>query len=91
MNPDEPETPEPHEIECENGIYFKTHPNSCDHYFICSSGRSVLLDCAPGFHFDIKNNWCDVPEKVQCEEKDKQVVGHSSVFSMFENLFDGLQ
>lgn len=77
--PDEPETPEPHEIACDNGIYFEAHPNSCEHYFICSSGQSVLLDCAPGFHFDNKNNWCDVPENVQCEFNDKKVVGYNIV------------
>jgi hypothetical protein len=67
--PEEPEgPPEPHEIDCDcaESIYFVAHPNSCEHYFICSFGRSILLDCAPGFWFDPVNFWCDHPEAIEC-------------------------
>lgn len=42
------------------------HPNSCEHYFICHRGQSIILDCAPGFYFDPENNWCDFADNVQC-------------------------
>ncbi|KAG4068886.1 hypothetical protein HA402_005034 [Bradysia odoriphaga] len=38
VKPAEPVPPQPHEIPCANGIYFEGHPNSCEHYFICSFG-----------------------------------------------------
>lgn len=68
-SPDGPDCPKPHEIDCEleDGIYFEPHPNSCEHYFICSFGESLLLDCAPGFYYDAENNWCDVAENVKCD------------------------
>lgn len=65
----EPEgPPEPHEIDCDckESISFEPHPNSCEHYFICAFGESILLDCAPGFWFDPINFWCDNPEDVKC-------------------------
>jgi len=69
--PDEPSPPKPHEIECnQEGIYFAPHPNSCQHYFICARGESVLLECAPDFWWDDNHNWCDAPENTQCGGQD---------------------
>jgi len=66
--PDGPSAPQPHEIDCdsEEGIYFVSHPNSCQHYFICARGESVLLECAPDFWWDNNHNWCDAPENTEC-------------------------
>ncbi|KAJ6646170.1 Peritrophin-1 [Pseudolycoriella hygida] len=66
--PEPPGPPLPHEVDCDcaDSIFFVPHPNSCEHYFICARGQSHMIDCAPGFYFDSKNNWCDHPENVEC-------------------------
>lgn len=77
----EPPPPQPDEIDCNDGIYFEEHPNSCEHYFICSFGHSVILSCAPGFQYDTDNNWCDVADnlRVKCDAG-KRTVKESFVF-----------
>ncbi|KAJ6645710.1 Peritrophin-1 [Pseudolycoriella hygida] len=86
--PEEPQQPLPHEIACGDGIYFEAHPKSCDHFFICSFGLSVMLECAPGFKFDDKNNWCNFPEHVECKTKSKTKTfhGHSSSVLTLEDI-----
>lgn len=65
----DPETePGEIEIECpETGIFWFPHPYSCEYYFICLNGESVLHHCAPGLYWDAANNRCDFPENALCE------------------------
>lgn len=64
----EPET-EPGEIEIDcpdTGVFWVPHPKSCNYYFMCWDGQSVLRNCAPGLYFDSLNNRCDSPANALC-------------------------
>ncbi|CRL07566.1 CLUMA_CG020531, isoform A [Clunio marinus] len=39
---------------------------NCDEYYICMNGRPVLLQCAPGQHWNIQENSCDDPARAGC-------------------------
>jgi len=64
-----PPPQQPHEIECKypDAIYFETHPNSCNDYFVCSNGQSTLLRCGSEFVWDSNKEWCDFSENVRCD------------------------
>jgi len=86
--PEEPELPQPEEIYCKDGIYFEEHPNSCEHYFICAYGYSILLSCAKGFQYDTENYWCNFADNIQSQcDAGKRFVKDSSFVGNDQLLF----
>lgn len=47
-------------------ISFLEHPESCEFYFLCSRGESLLRRCPAGLWFDINTSTCNKKENVEC-------------------------
>lgn len=63
----EPELPPPIDtVECTEGLYFRPHPTTCEYFFLCANGESVLMQCAPGLKFDSVTAKCTQPDDATC-------------------------
>lgn len=41
-------------------------PESCENYYICRDGIGVLAPCPGGDWFDPINQWCALPDNIEC-------------------------
>lgn len=41
--------------------------NNCNEFYICMNGNPVLLECRPGQHWNIYEEFCDDPEFAGCD------------------------
>lgn len=46
---------------------YKSDPNSCSNYYVCSGGRQIQRQCAQGLHFNPILEVCDIPENANCQ------------------------
>ncbi|CCX07133.1 hypothetical protein FPQ18DRAFT_86952 [Pyronema domesticum] len=42
--------------------------NDCTVFYKCDRSGPVKIACPQGLHFDIRQNWCDYPERAQCNK-----------------------
>lgn len=47
-------------------VYF-SNPHLCNRYWMCANGQTIDRSCAPGLHWDEDQEWCNLPELVNCE------------------------
>ena len=51
---------------CTNENDFTGVYENCAHFYRCSNGRYIELECAPGTLFDYRRKLCDYPQNVVC-------------------------
>lgn len=55
------------DISCPpTGAHFYPHPTDCQHYFLCVSGISALLDCGHNMIYDFATQKCDLASRATC-------------------------
>jgi len=50
----------------ENDVSFHPFPGHCQYYILCACGTEVLMQCAPGLHFDPSRDQCNFEALVEC-------------------------
>lgn len=53
--------------ECTPEDRYLPNPYDCSTYYQCVNGKPILLNCAPGTHFDKSLNVCNWPSEASCE------------------------
>jgi len=49
-------------------VIFIPDPDNCSWYYICSYGKAVHEQCAPGLHFNAELSVCDYPSSAGCAD-----------------------
>lgn len=47
------------------------HSTDCNVYLMCDNGKPLNRNCAPGLHFNAKENVCDWPKHANCRQRDE--------------------
>ncbi|CRL00354.1 CLUMA_CG013627, isoform A, partial [Clunio marinus] len=42
------------------------HEYDCSRFYVCSWGQPQPRECPPGLYWSVQNNWCDWPERANC-------------------------
>lgn len=72
----ESSTPYPISAECEEPEGLYPNPDDCGSFYQCTNGRSHLIKCPTGLHFNIDDAACESPCVAGCDMS----IGNGRVF-----------